>query len=137
MKKQFLNIELLIFIFVILFSNNQLIISQTPTEIKGKVDLLIKKMTLKEKVGRLNLETFVNENDSKNDLTDKIERVDVGSILKSNGAKNNLRLQKIAVEQTRLGIPIIFEEDVSNGQNIMSYFVPKLFNTNDKRSLRF
>jgi len=28
-------------------------------------------------------------------------------------------------------------EDISNGQNIMSYFVPKLFNTNDKRSLRF
>ena len=26
---------------------------------------------------------------------------------------------------------------VSNGQNIMSYFVPKLFNTKDKRSLRF
>ena len=26
---------------------------------------------------------------------------------------------------------------LSNGQNIMSYFVPKLFNTNDKRSLRF
>jgi len=27
--------------------------------------------------------------------------------------------------------------ELSNGQNIMSYFVPKLFNTNDKRSLRF
>ena len=27
--------------------------------------------------------------------------------------------------------------EVSKGQNIMSYFVPKLFNTNDKRSLRF
>jgi len=26
---------------------------------------------------------------------------------------------------------------ISNGQNIMSYFVPKLFNTYDKRSLRF
>jgi len=26
---------------------------------------------------------------------------------------------------------------LSNGQNIMSYLVPKLFNTNDKRSLRF
>ncbi len=26
---------------------------------------------------------------------------------------------------------------LSNGQNIMSYFMPKLFNTNDKRSLRF
>ena len=30
-----------------------------------------------------------------------------------------------------------FKSALSNGQNIMSYFVPKLFNTNDKRSLRF
>jgi len=28
-------------------------------------------------------------------------------------------------------------EELSKGQNIMSYFVPKLFKTNDSRSLRF
>ncbi|TCD28405.1 hypothetical protein EZ456_06720 [Pedobacter psychrodurus] len=36
-------------------------------------------------------------------------------MLKSNGVKQNLRIQKIAVEQTRLGIPILFQEDVIHG----------------------
>ena len=87
--------------------------SSQPIELRVKSILSL--MTLKEKVGQLNLETFVNENDSKNDLSEKIRRGEVGSILKSNGAKKNLGLQKVAVEQTRLGIPIIFQEDVIHG----------------------
>ncbi|NDP20059.1 MAG: beta-glucosidase BglX [Paludibacter sp.] len=87
--------------------------STKPIELRVKNVLSL--MTLKEKVGQLNLETFVNENDTKNDLSDKIKKGDVGSILKSNGVKNNLRLQKVAVEQTRLGIPLMFEEDVIHG----------------------
>ncbi|OAQ39790.1 hypothetical protein A5893_09440 [Pedobacter psychrophilus] len=76
---------------------------------------LLSKMTLKEKIGQLNLVTYVNENNTTNKMDDKVKRGEVGSILKSNGAKNNLIIQKIAVEQTRLGIPIIFQEDVIHG----------------------
>jgi len=72
-------------------------------------------MTLEEKVGHLNLSTYVNENNTTNSLSDKIKRGELGSILKSNGAENNLKLQKIAVEQTLLGNPLIFEEYVVHG----------------------
>lgn len=83
--------------------------------ISARVTDLLSRMTLKEKVGQLNLITFVNENNSTNPMDDKVKAGSVGGILKSNGVKQNLRIQKIAVEQTRLGIPILFQEDVIHG----------------------
>ncbi|MBC7845618.1 MAG: hypothetical protein H7Y10_03905 [Flavobacterium sp.] len=41
-------------------------------------------MTLEEKIGQLNLATYVNEKNSINSLNDKIKRGEIGSILKSN-----------------------------------------------------
>lgn len=87
--------------------------SSKPIEVRVK-DLL-SKMTLKEKIGQMNLVTYVNENNTTNKVDDKVRRSEVGSILKSNGVKQNLYIQKIAVEQTRLGIPVIFQEDVIHG----------------------
>ncbi len=89
--------------------------AQNISTMDKKVDMLIKKMSLDEKIGQLHLATYVNENNSTNSLGDMIKRGEVGSILKSNGAATNLQLQKIAVEQTRLGIPILFQEDVIHG----------------------
>ncbi|WP_291100555.1 MULTISPECIES: beta-glucosidase BglX [unclassified Flavobacterium] len=91
------------------------ITAQNTSTMEKKANALIQKMTLEEKVGQLNLATYVNENNTTNSLSDKIKRGEVGSILKSNGAENNFQLQKIAVEQSRLGIPLIFEEDVIHG----------------------
>jgi beta-glucosidase len=83
--------------------------------ISTRVDDLLSKMTLLEKIGQMNLQTYVNENNTTNDVDQKVRDGKVGSILKSNGAKQNLAIQKIAVEQTRLGIPVIFQEDVIHG----------------------
>lgn len=89
--------------------------AQNTSTMDKKVNSLLQKMTLEEKVGQLNLATFVNENNSTNSLSEMIKRGEIGSILKSNGAEKNLQLQKIAVEQSRLGIPIMFQEDVIHG----------------------
>jgi beta-glucosidase len=89
--------------------------AQNTTKMETKVNDLLQKMTLEEKIGQLHLATYVNENNTTNSLNDQIKRGEVGSILKSNGVKNNLPLQKIAVEETRLGIPLIFQEDVIHG----------------------
>ncbi|NDP28237.1 MAG: beta-glucosidase BglX [Flavobacterium sp.] len=89
--------------------------AQNTTKMENKVNELLKKMTLEEKIGQLHLATYVNENNTTNSLSEQIKRGEVGSILKSNGVKNNLPLQKIAVEQTRLGIPLMFQEDVIHG----------------------
>ncbi|RUT68000.1 beta-glucosidase BglX [Flavobacterium cupreum] len=91
------------------------ITAQNTSTMDKKVNALIQKMTLEEKVGQLNLATFVNENNTTNSLSEMIKRGEIGSILKSNGAEKNLQLQKIAVEQSRLGIPIMFQEDVIHG----------------------
>lgn len=89
--------------------------AQNKSSMESKVNSLIKEMTLEEKIGQLNLATYVNENYTTNSLNDKIKRGEVGSILKSNGVANNLKLQKIAVEETRLHIPLMFQEDVIHG----------------------
>jgi len=91
------------------------ITAQNTYKMDKKVNGLIQKMTLEEKVGQLNLATFVNENNTTNSLSEMIKRGEIGSILKSNGAEKNLQLQKIAVEESRLGIPIMFQEDVIHG----------------------
>lgn len=101
-------------LFLLTFSTGILSAQNTAT-IEKKVNMLIEKMTLEEKIGQLNLATYVNENNSTNSLNDKIKRGEIGSILKSNGAEKNLQLQKIAVEQSRLGIPMMFQEDVIHG----------------------
>ncbi|TCC88735.1 beta-glucosidase BglX [Pedobacter frigiditerrae] len=91
-----------------IYKNQSLTVSARATD-------LLSRMTLQEKIGQLNLVTFVNENNSTNPMDDKVKAGNVGGILKSNGVKQNLRIQKIAVEQTRLGIPILFQEDVIHG----------------------
>jgi beta-glucosidase len=96
-------------------TNQQSIYKNPKASAEERAKDLLSKLTLKEKIGQLNLVTYVNENNTTNKMDDKVKRGEVGSILKSNGAKNNLVIQKIAVEQTRLGIPIIFQEDVIHG----------------------
>ena len=51
--------------------------------------------------------------------------------------KVNLSGYKTSVFFDQNGAFIDKIRDISNGQNIMSYFVPKLFKTKDNRSLRF
>mgnify|MGYP003392458586 CR=1 FL=1 len=54
--------------------------------------------------------------------------------IQKNNKQAKMRIEK---KQTKKLSKSNINNPLSNGQNIMSYFVPKLFNTNDKRSLRF
>ncbi|QOD60223.1 beta-glucosidase BglX [Polaribacter haliotis] len=78
------------------------------------IEDLLAKMTIEEKVGQLNLIPF-GQFYPKDTVYKWIKEGKVGSILKSNGAKTNLEVQKVAVEESRLGIPILFQEDVIHG----------------------
>jgi beta-glucosidase len=108
------NIKLL-FASLLISLITQEVSAQNKSISNPQIEALLKKMTLEEKIGQLNLATYVNENNSTNSLNDQIKKGDIGSILKSNGAKKNYDLQKIAVEQSRLGIPMMFQEDVIHG----------------------
>jgi beta-glucosidase len=91
---------------------------EDPTRpISARVDDLLKRMTLEEKVGQLwQSDTQTNSDIA---LRDNISKGGVGSFL--NGSKlieNPImrnKLQHIAVEQSRLGIPLIFGHDVIHG----------------------
>jgi beta-glucosidase len=93
----------------------------------SKVDSILKLMTLEEKVGQLNQyngfweitgptpkdgQAAKKYADLKNGL--------VGSMLNVKGVKDVRAIQKIAVEETRLGIPLLFGFDVIHGYKTIS-----------------
>lgn len=83
-----------------------------------QVDALLSKMTLEEKIGQMTLYTSgwdvtgptLNEN-----YKEDIKAGRCGNIFNAHTAKYNRDLQKIAIEQTRLGIPLLFGYDVIHG----------------------
>lgn len=87
--------------------------------IEHRVDSVLKIMTLAEKIGQLNQLTGDGEVTGPVTLAvsyqDAIKRGEVGSMLNVNGAAYTRKIQKIAVEESRLGIPLIFGYDVIHG----------------------
>lgn len=82
------------------------------------IDGLMKKMTLEEKVGQLNLPVagdIVTGEGKSVGVEDRIARGEVGGLFNVKGAAAIRRYQQIAVEQSRLGIPLIFGMDVIHG----------------------
>ena len=79
---------------------------------------LMGKMTLQEKIGQLNLlpsgniQTGVSENSS---VSEAIRNGGLGAILNLKGVENIQKVQQMAVEESRLGIPLIFGMDVIHG----------------------
>ncbi len=86
--------------------------------IEQKVDSVLSLMTVKEKIGQLNLLTSnwdVTGPTIRKDYEDLICQGNVGSIFNAYTVAYVSRLQKIAVEETRLKIPLLFGYDVIHG----------------------
>jgi beta-glucosidase len=91
-------------------------ISPFSAEAKQKAESLLKQMTLDEKVGQLNESSgLVAPGIAKEKPDDLIANGGVGSILWQMDVKEINRFQHIAVEKSRLHIPIIFGFDVIHG----------------------
>ena len=83
------------------------------SEIDKKVDDLLKQMTLREKIGQMNQLSGCAW------VADQAAKGEVGSILNCvDPAEINL-VQKAAVEQSRLGIPVLVARDVIHGFHTM------------------
>lgn len=83
-----------------------------------KVNSLIKEMTLEEKIGQLTLFTSdwdVTGPTIRGNYVEDIKSGKVGSIFNAYTVEYTEKLQKIAVEETRLGIPLLFGYDVIHG----------------------
>ena len=74
---------------------------------------LLSRMTLEEKIAELNLIPYYTKDDSI--CRSLIRAGKVGAFLKANGAELNRSLQEEALKHSRLGIPLIFHEDVIHG----------------------
>lgn len=90
------------------------------------IEELIGKMTLEEKAGQLtiladtirpcnpDINPEVNHRQA-NEMVEQIRLSRVGSIFNGVGVKEGREAQRIALEETRLGIPLIYGSDVIHG----------------------
>lgn len=87
-------------------------------DIDKKVNELLSKMTLEEKIGQMNQINYFNIDNKEvedNVFVTPLKEGKVGSLLNVSDPKDVNRLQKIAVEESRLGIPLIIARDVIHG----------------------
>lgn len=119
MKKPLFLLSMLCAFVSICFAQNE--------DIEKKVDALLAEMTLEEKIGQMNqYSSFFDvtgpapaEGHNK-DKYNHIKMGLVGSMLNVRGAKQVREMQKLAVENSRLGIPLIFGFDVIHGHKTVT-----------------
>lgn len=80
--------------------------------VEERVNDLLSKMTLEEKIGQMNQ---LNYNPKNPDLEKAIKEGRAGSVLNIVGANEVNDFQRLAVEGSRLGIPLIIGRDVIHG----------------------
>ncbi len=87
-------------------------------KMKTFIDALMTKMTLTEKLGQLNLPgsgDIVTGQASNSDIGKKIKEGKVGGLFNIKSVAKIKAVQKVAVEESRLKIPMIFGMDVIHG----------------------
>ena len=115
MGKYIIKVAIVFSLFSCSRNNN---FNNSESDIYNKVDSLMSLMTLKEKIGQ----TIMYSGDwvttgpivSSNNIN-LLKDGNLGAMLNVYSAKKTKELQKIAVEETRLGIPLLFGYDVVHG----------------------
>jgi len=100
--------------------------SLTDPETEKKIDKLLSRMTLEEKIGQMNQYTSfydvtgpAPEAGTAKQRFEQLRHGLVGSMLNIVGVEETRRIQQEAVENSRLGIPLIFGLDVIHGFKTM------------------
>ena len=89
-----------------------------PQDMDRFLDNLLKRMTLEEKIGQLNLPVtgeITTGQAKSSDIATKIKRGEVGGLFNLKGVDKIRDVQRLAVENSRLGIPLLFGMDVIHG----------------------
>lgn len=92
--------------------------SSDDEKLTARVDSVLSLMTLEEKLGQLNLPSAgdINTGLAKNTgIISKIKQGKVGGLFNIRGVEKIRATQKVAVEESRLGIPLLFGMDVIHG----------------------
>ena len=89
-----------------------------PQDMDRFLDNLLKRITLEEKIGQLNLPVtgeITTGQAKSSDIATKIKRGEVGGLFNLKGVDKIRDVQRLAVENSRLGIPLLFGMDVIHG----------------------
>ena len=83
------------------------------TDIENRVRSLLDRMTLEEKLGQMSQAAYPGKIDDR--FRDEIRRGRWGSLFNGGSLEEKTELQRIARKESRLGIPILFGQDVIHG----------------------
>lgn len=114
-------IVIVILLGSVFFGYSQKKENKKAVKIKPKIEFvaeLLSKMTLDEKLGQLNLPTsgdITTGQANSSDVARKIEEGKVGGLFNIKSVQKIKEVQRIAVEKSRLKIPLIFGMDVIHG----------------------
>jgi beta-glucosidase len=86
-----------------------------PADFEKRIDALLARMTLEEKLGQLQQLDGEADGKYRPEQPDLIRKGLLGSTLNVRGARRTNELQRIAVEQSRLHVPVLFAFDVIHG----------------------
>ncbi len=126
MKKLTLLALVLAVIFTSCQTKTEVPAANKDTQIKKRVEDLLSQMTLDEKIGQLNQYTSRWEmtgpapaNVDSNAFYNMIKEGKIGSMLNVTGVSATERIQRLAVDSSRLHIPLILGYDVIHGYKTM------------------
>src|SRR5581483_5276038 len=88
----------------------------------SRIERLLERMTLAEKLGQLTMTASsyaVTGPVIAGDSTDSIRNGTIGNLLNMVGAEHVHEMQRIAVEQSRLGIPLLIGLDILHGHRML------------------
>ncbi|MDY0906163.1 beta-glucosidase BglX [Pedobacter sp. CFBP9032] len=101
-------------------AQNKKTVSPEEAKMNTFIDKLMAKMTVDEKIGQLNLPSsgdITTGQANSSDIGKKIEAGQVGGLFNIKGVEKIRAVQKVAVEQSRMKIPLLFGMDVIHGYN--------------------
>lgn len=115
-----------IFVFTLYLSNSMTIFAQDTT-IETEIDSLLGIMTLEEKIGQMNQYSdfweVTGPSPKQGDAARKYEDLRngrVGAVLNVRGAEEVRKMQELVVNESRLGIPLLFGFDVIHGHKTLT-----------------
>ena len=115
--------------------------AQQDTKMKLFIDNLMSKMTLQEKIGQLNLPVtgdIVTGQAKSSNVAEEIRLGEVGGLFNLKGVDKIKEVQKIAVTQSRLKIPLLFGMDVIHGyETVFPYSTRFILQLGYERNRKF
>src|SRR5689334_13995775 len=88
--------------------------AQSAIDVEKRIDTLLSRMTLEEKIGQMSQSTAMATPIS-DQIKAEIRAGRWGSFLNAGSPADRAEAQRIATKETRLGIPLLFGRDVIHG----------------------